>query len=733
MITRIVLPLKVPFDSEQTVIDNLNRVCFIFGPNGSGKTTVSRLIANESTSAPSKYLRWDKSGAISTYVYNRDFIDLNFKHVDSVPGVFTMGKDSVEAQKTIDDLSAKIEKEERSAEAAQSHLDQSEADRESLTGQLQESCWEIKRNLPDSFKPALKGAGKKSAFYDRIIETLSTLKEDEPIPDAQKLVQNATLVFDNTIAAVPQISSIDFSDLLELEEASVLEKVIVGKEDLPIAALISELGNSDWVATGRRYIGKSTTCPFCQQPTITNDFKTQLEQFFDRAYADDIEALRQTTDRYKSLTAEASSQIEEILDGYASFLNSNELHASLEEFRRITQQNLSILASKEANPSLPVTVDSCSNTCKEIANLIESAQEKVDEHNRIVANRASLKETTTDSIWKYISLLVKPRIQPLQRQAGVLDKKIKGLSSTVQDSNERIRLWKADRDAVEKSMTNVRETADTINSLLVRFGFTNFKLSVADDQRSYRIIRENGDLVENTLSEGESNFLTFLYFYNLMSGSQSTSGVSEKRVVVIDDPITSMDADVLFVVSSLVRRLAQQARSKEGSTDQLIVLTHNITFHKEITYIRGGEGDSQTSYYFIRKRIGHSTIERCAENPISSTYELLWQELYSAECRPLTAQNVARRIVETFFKQMGGIDIDQLVSDMASPDREVARSFLSWANAGSHSAFDDETFINTGVTTEKYRHVLESLFESTGYSDHSHHMIQLVQQSQANS
>ncbi len=733
MITRIVLPLKVPFDSEQTVIDNLNRVCFIFGPNGSGKTTVSRLIANESTSAPSKYLRWDKTGAISTYVYNRDFIDLNFKHVDSVPGVFTMGKDSVEAQKTIDDLTAKIEKEEHSADAAQSHLDQSKADRESLIGQLQESCWEIKRNLPDSFKPALKGAGKKSAFYDRVIETLSTLKEDEPIPDVQKLVQNATLVFDNTIAAVPQIPSVDFSDLLELEEAPVLEKVIVGKEDLPIAALINELGNSDWVATGRLYIGKSTTCPFCQQPTITNDFKTQLEQFFDRAYADDIETLRQTSNKYKSLTAEASSQIEKILDGYASFLNSDELRASLEEFRRITQQNLSILASKEANPSLPVTVDSCSNTCKEITNLIESAREKVDEHNRIVTNRASLKETTTDSIWMYISLLAKPRIQPLQRQAGVLDKKIKGLSSTVQDSNERISLWKADRDAVEKSMTNVRETADTINSLLVRFGFTNFKLSVADDQRSYRIIRENGDLVENTLSEGESNFLTFLYFYNLMSGSQSTSGVSEKRVVIIDDPITSMDADVLFVVSSLVRRLAQQARSKEGSIDQLIVLTHNITFHKEITYIRGGEGDSQTSYYFIRKRIGHSTIERCAENPISSTYELLWQELYSAECRPLTAQNVARRIVETFFKLMGGINIDQLVSGMASPDREVARSFLSWANAGSHSAFDDETFINTGVTTEKYRRVLESLFESTGYSDHCHHMIQLVQQSQVNS
>ncbi|MCR9037416.1 AAA family ATPase [Tractidigestivibacter montrealensis] len=731
MITRIDLPLRVPFDSEQTVIDHLNRVCFMFGPNGSGKTTVSRLIANESTSADPKYLHWDDGGAISTYVYNRDFIEQNFRHVDNVPGVFTIGKDSVEAQKAIDDLTAKIEKEEKSAKAAQANLDQSEADCEHLTGQLQEACWQIRRDLPGSFQPALKGTGKKSAFYDKVIKTLSSLQPDEPTPDAQELDQNATLVFDDTKTAVPQIPPVDFSDILTLEETPVLKKVIVGKEDLPITAIISELGNSDWVATGRHYIGEGPICPFCQQPTITKDFKTQLEQFFDRTYADDIETLHQTTNRYKSLTSEASSQIEGILNSYASFLSSDKLRASLEEFRRITQLNLSALADKGTNPSLPVTLGSCSDTCKEIASLLESAREKVGEHNRIVSNRASLRKTTTDSIWKYISLQAKPRIQPLQEQAEVLAKRINGLTSSVQKSEERISSWRANRDTAEKRITNVRETADTINDLLVRFGFTNFKLDVADDNKSYRIIRENGDLVENTLSEGESSFLAFLYFYNLMSGSQTTTGVSEKRVVVIDDPITSMDADVLFVTSSLVRRLAQQARSKEGPIDQLIVLTHNITFHKEITYSRAGDGESQTSYYFIRKRVGHSTIARCAKNPISSTYKLLWQELYSADCRPLTAQNVARRIVETFFKLMGGIDIDQLVSGMSSPDREVARSFLSWANAGSHSAFDDETFINTGATTESYRHVLESLFESTGYADHCHHMIQLAQQSQA--
>lgn len=732
MITRIDLPLSVPFDSGQTVVDNLNRVCFIFGPNGSGKTTISRLIANESAEASSKHLCWDENGAIKTYVYNRDFIDANFRHVDNVPGVFTMGKDSVEAQKTISDLTAKIEKEEKSAKSAQANLDQSKADRASLFGQLQEACWGVRRDLPESFKPALKGTGKKSTFYDKVINTLATLKEDEPVPDVQKLAQDAALVFDNKAAAVPQIPPIDFSDLLELEEATVLGKVIIGKEDIPIASLINELGNSDWVATGRRYIGKGTTCPFCQRPTITKDFRSQLEQFFDQTYADDIEALQQTLERYKSLTSESSSQIEDVLDSYKSFLNSGELRASLEEFKRITQQNLSTLASKEATPSLPVTLTSCSDTCKEIASLLEGAREKVSEHNRIVTNRTSLKKATTNSIWKYISLLAKPRMQPLQHQTETLAKRIKGLTSTIQKSEERIDGWKAGRETAEKSMTNVRATADTINDLLVRFGFTNFKLDVAEDKRSYRIIRENGDLVENTLSEGESSFLAFLYFYNLMSGSQTSTGVSEKRVVVIDDPITSMDADVLFVASSLVRRLAQQARSGEGPIDQLIVLTHNITFHREVTYIRAGEGDSQTSYYLIHKHVGHSSIERCTENPISSTYELLWRELYSADCKPLTAQNVARRIVETFFKLMGGLDIDQLVSGMTSPDREIARSFLSWANAGSHSAFDDETFVNTEATTDSYRRVLETIFELTGYPSHCHRMIQLAQQSQPN-
>lgn len=39
MITQINLPLRVPFNKEQAVLDDMRRICFVFGPNGSGMSS----------------------------------------------------------------------------------------------------------------------------------------------------------------------------------------------------------------------------------------------------------------------------------------------------------------------------------------------------------------------------------------------------------------------------------------------------------------------------------------------------------------------------------------------------------------------------------------------------------------------------------------------------------------------------------------------------------------------
>ncbi|HBD1361396.1 TPA: AAA family ATPase, partial [Escherichia coli] len=91
----------------------------------------------------------------------------------------------------------------------------------------------------------------------------------------------------------------------------------------------------------------------------------------------------------------------------------------------------------------------------------------------------------------------------------------------------------------ESKRTSVTPTITAINKILLSFGFKNFSLAPTSDSFSYRIVRENGDNALSTLSEGEKTFITFLYFYNLIKGSNSTSGVMNDRVVVFDDPISS--------------------------------------------------------------------------------------------------------------------------------------------------------------------------------------------------
>jgi len=50
----------------------------------------------------------------------------------------------------------------------------------------------------------------------------------------------------------------------------------------------------------------------------------------------------------------------------------------------------------------------------------------------------------------------------------------------------------------------------------------------------------------DSLSEGEISFVTFLYFYFLIRGTQNAADTVDDRVIVFDDPVSSLDNDVLY-------------------------------------------------------------------------------------------------------------------------------------------------------------------------------------------
>lgn len=722
MIVGMELPQQIPFNGDRVTIEGMNRVCFFFGPNGSGKTSISQLIAAEATKDDSSVLKWDSGTPIKTFVYNKHFVKANFSDDSSVPGVFTMGEDAVNAQGRIEQLKANLEKERTRKSKAVGNLDDASRDLGKMDDSIRDVCWSVRSEMPEALKHIWTGTGRKEPFRDTLLTKIDNLDGTEEKPDLDDLERRVGVVFDNNAVAVPPIPAIDLGKLASLESEPILEKKIVGKEDLPIGALIKRLGNSDWVAQGRGYATEGDTCPFCQQPTITSKLKAELDEFFDETYESDKAELARVSNLYRTISDDLVTSLDQVLKSYADFLDSAALEAKIAELKTIIRTNIGLIAKKMDEPSIAVSLDSVSEIISAISGLLKDASNAIARHNEMISHRSKEQARIIEELWLYAAMVAKPLISTYVTNKKDIGKKIAGLNKKITEHDGNISKMTDDLEQAEESLTNVKKTAEVINSLLARFGFTNFRLTVTDDNK-YRIERMDGTLVSDTLSEGESSFLTFLYFYQLMSGSLDATGTTDKRVVVIDDPVSSMDADVLFVASSLVRQLAKEARDGTGNTEQLIVLTHNITFHHEVTYIRNGEGNSRTTYFVIQKMDNYSTIATCDEHAISSTYDLLWKDICRSDCNPVTAQNVARRITETFFKFVGGPDLDGIVARMSSPDREIARSYVAWANSGSHSPLDDETFFNTSESIEVYRRVLRTIFDEAGYADHYDKMI----------
>ena len=232
-------------------------------------------------------------------------------------------------------------------------------------------------------------------------------------------------------------------------------------------------------------------------------------------------------------------------------------------------------------------------------------------------------------------------------------------------------------------------------------------------------MRNGGTDVKETLSEGEKRFMTFLYFYHLLKGSQSSDGTPSDCVVVFDDPVSSLDGEILFVISSLIKRVFKKISKGEGNVRQAFVLTHNVYFHREVTYDGPGKSPkNERTFWMVRKRGADQKLKKSEDNPIKTSYELLWAGVRDRESSPAgTIQNTMRRILEHYFKILGGTEYYRsLLEKFEGPEKMVCNSLVSWMNAGSHHVFDDLHMSDD--SDDLYRKVFREIFEKSEHIAH---------------
>ncbi len=594
-----------------------------------------------------------------------------------------------------------------------------------------DSCWEklYKKNEED-FKETLKGFKLKKKFKEKILKEFKNNEYNEiEIGKLEKLKENIRIVFSkNQTELVPL--ECNLTDFDSVENHSIWEQKIVGSGDVAIADLIKKLSNEDWVAQGREYLSKDgNACPFCQQETITEEFKKQLESYFDISYQESTDTIKKMKENYTKKTAGALEQLDKIVEteqkNQQTKLNKEIFKRIVETLRSKINGNWQKMHDKSKEMSRSFDLESTKNEIKEIRDLIDTANQQIANHNEMIKDIQNQKKICVEQTWKFLVNEFKSDIQKYNKKDCGLEKGINNLEKQIRENQEKIKELENEIRELEKNMVSIKPIVNEINMLLKGYGFTNFGLACTEDEKSYRIQREDGQLVGETLSEGEVTFITFLYYYHLTKGSLKENDISKNKVLVIDDPISSLDSNILFIVGVLVKDLMKEAMKEKTNIKQVIILTHNTYFYKEITLeydLKRYQG--KYSFWIIRKDNNVSKIRDYKENPIKNSYELLWHEVRWAKKDSniswVSLQNVMRRIIEYYFRILGGFEHNDSLSEYFEniEEKRVCNSFISWFNDGSHGISDDLFVQSQDTSIETYLKVFENIFKKTGHEAH---------------
>lgn len=731
MIKEISIARIANFGVTPEVLSGFSRNNFFYGSNGSGKTTISRVIASV-IDFPGCEIKWQGDSEIEALVYNRDFVDKNFHASTELKGIFTLGEkdDNVvrqieEAKKELDELDQGIQK-RRILLVAGDDSQGKMSELRAVEDKFDDKFWVLKTKYDSDFQEAFSGVrGKKAQFKNKLVSESKT--NNSELCDFDDIKDRAKTVYGTTPQKVTPFPIITYSELIALESDTILAKKVIGSGDVDIAVLIQTLGNSDWVKDGQQYLAENgESCPFCQQD-LPESFEEKLSTYFDESYENDKDAIKKLGSEYELHSQAITDRIQVIIDLESEFIDSDKLSSHKSVLVANMALNKQRIAEKDKESSKIVSLESLEGTLDVMKVMIDESNDRIKSHNEMVGNLGSEKTRLTGQIWKYIISEADVDCGAYDKEKADIEKAIKGLNESITEKQRLRQLKDREISGLEKSITSIQPTVDDINHLLKAYGFVGFSLAVVDQKGYYKIVREDGTDARKSLSEGEKTFITFLYFYHLLKGSESESGMTENRVVVFDDPISSLDSDILFIVSNLIKRLFQDIRDGEGHIKQIFVLTHNVYFHKEVTYNakrpRSGVLQEET-FWIIRKHNQGAQVNRYDENPIKTSYELLWNEMKSQGRSSLTIQNTLRRILEHYFKILGNTNTDEIINKFDGKDRVICHSLLSWVNDGSHNADDDLYIATDDGAVENYLDIFRRIFDLSGQISHYNMMME---------
>lgn len=641
-----------------STLSEFKRFSIIYGSNGSGKTTISRLFHHLAAGvcepfpdlkytleSESGTLKETDSGTIPIRVFNADYVRSNIGEIEGeLNPIFIIGEDQKELQAEL----AVNEKELQERQEKLKMLIEKIEDQEKARGK------EF-TNIASQIGLATRGLTSRTYRKPQAESAYAKLKEFKVF--SKKELENLTLT-----AEQKKLDGIDVIELGSIEanitslSAKSEELLAVTVESIVIPRLKENPQISQWVESGIGLHAPGSECEFCGNTVTENRLKAFAAYFndADRALKEQLQHLVSEYEKaFQALQNLSMPSRLQLFDEFqADFVDCStsvlEKQKALAEAINVAKKLVEKkLASR--TEAMAFSVELNTNT---LIDAVGATNRILKLHNEKSTSFEKARTDATNQIEQHYLSTIQAEIKVYDTDLITLREKAKSASDSNAETGQlSLDDLKAEIRKKRGLIANTQKAAEDLTRKLEIF-LGRKELRFIPEGDGYRIYRKT--VAAQGLSEGEKTAIAFVYFSVQLEDQDFDK---TKGVVVVDDPISSLDASSTYQAFAFLKEAVKDAK-------QVFLLTHNFDFLKLLlNWIKNARSEDR-GYFMLRAKATIGDERRSQIEPMDkaltkngSEYVFLFKQVRDYICdgtieNAYPMPNIIRKVLEQFLEFM---------------------------------------------------------------------------------
>lgn len=451
----------------------------------------------------------------------------------------------------------------------------------------------------------------------------------------------------------------------------------------------------------KRFFSKkgNSICPFCFQDveahyaealviSIEKILSKKVEKHQAELQKCCLKPVEVALDEFEILPGDTKRRIEKKI---------NLLNNSIEDINKL-------LSQKAANVYEPIKMLNyeLAKSYAECSSLLQQLEEERIEYNKSATDTSELVRLLTE----VNSAIAHYDIFDLYAKYLAKDKERKAAKDTFDKLGSERDSKKKDMEDLEQEKRNARIAMNAINDDLAYIFFSKNRLKIDYRDEKYYLYSHGRPVEPSNVSMGERNAIGLCYYFNRIMENQNKEDVFKQAyLLVIDDPVSSFDAENrIGILSYLKFKLGQHLLGNKDT--RCVLMTHDLqTFYDtrhfmdeilsklfEMQNIHLGKASQYiTELELSNKQVTDTNISSRSE--YTRLFEIVFNYAnHGASAYTATIGNIMRKIMEafgTFIYKRGMEQLstdEEIVSSLSPEDKKYFENLMYRLvlNTGSH-------------------------------------------------